>query len=277
MKHLRTFQTGNIMLHSGITYAHPNVITAGSADRIEKLADYLENPQIIQSPRKLVTAYGTYKGHKIMGFTTGMGPSSVSITLPEAIEAYYTADDAPSVDMLILRIGTSGGLQPFLKKGDMVSTIGAERAESVSDKIMGSGYVAVASPEAVNVLYAAAEKMKVGKQSVYSGVNITTDELYEYNAWIAENGPHRAHTLSMEASVHFAERDFYNKLLKKNIKAGELLVISDNPMNPSEGHGYADASGNALSPEETKVMEQKVEEAHILAGLEAVVLFRNQN
>jgi len=183
----------------------------------------------------------------------------------------------PLVDMLILRIGASGGLQPFLKKGDMVSTTGAERAESVSDKIMGPKYTAAASPEAADALYAAAEKMKVGKQSVYAGANITTDELYEYNAWIAENGQHRAHTLSMEASVHFAERDFYNKLLKKNIKAGELLVISGNSMNPSEGHGYADASGNALSPEETKVMEQKVGEAHILAGLEAIVLFRNQN
>jgi len=44
MKHLRAFQTGDIMLHSRITYAYPNIIAAESADRIEKLAGYLENP-----------------------------------------------------------------------------------------------------------------------------------------------------------------------------------------------------------------------------------------
>lgn len=129
-----TFDTGDKMYHLGISYANPFVLSGGSPGRIKKMAEYIDNPEIIESERGLATVHGSYKGLPITAFSTGMGPASVSITLPEVIEAC----DNP--DMTIIRLGTSGGLQKHLKIGDFVATTECERAESTCDKIMGKGY-----------------------------------------------------------------------------------------------------------------------------------------
>jgi uridine phosphorylase len=246
-------------VHSEITYAHPNIITAGSSGRISKLGEFLTDVKTINSSRGLLTVHGTYKGHKITGYTTGMGPSSVSITLPEAIEA------CDENDMIILRLGTSGGLQEFLNVGDFVVTTGVERHESTSDKIMGDRYVAIATPEVANALFRTANRTKLPSQKVYAGMNITTDELYLFNKYLHSLPHHRAHTVSMEASVHFALRDKYNHDDGRDIKAGELLVVSDNIVKKAE---HIDAT-------EFDSKKKQLEEILLQTGLETIAAMRS--
>jgi len=130
------------MYHLSINSAFPNVLSAGSPGRIRKIAGYLDTEyESIESERGLVTIHGRYKDIPITAFSTGMGPASVSITLPEVIEA---CDDD---NMKIIRLGTSGALQKNLNIGDFVATTWVERAETTCDKIMYPGYNAVSDFE----------------------------------------------------------------------------------------------------------------------------------
>ena len=260
MRRWITFNTGSESYHLGIRYVHPNVLTGGDPDRIRKIASYLKETETT-CRRGLVTVHGSYKGLPITAFSTGMGPSSVDITLPEVIEA---CDDS---DMLIIRIGTAGGLQPHLNIGDFVVTTEVERAETTSDKIMGHGYRAVASSDVQNALVRAADGCKLPFQKVYVGHTKVTDEIYfdALASKAAANG--QALAVSMEASVIFALRDRYNRDNGRKIRAGELLVISNN--NVAEVAEPADA---VESPRAKKL----IEDAHIKAGLETLVAMREK-
>ena len=268
MRRLRTFGAGDTMYHLGIGYAHPNMITAGSAERVEKIAQYLENPVVIESKRKLVTVHGGYKGIPVTAITTGMGPASVSCTLPEAIEA------CDSDRMTIIRLGTSGGLQEYLRIGYFVVTTDVDAAESTSAKIMGHGYLAEASPDVVSELARTAGEQKLPFQNVYAGRTRTTDELYCDNMdlrarYLKDKSegkkPWDLIAVSMEASAHFAIRDRYNLDQNRDIRAGELLTVSDIVVF---------AEGQRADMTEFLAHQADIERAHLLAGLEALVALK---
>ena len=116
MRRRFTFDTGSKSMHLHIDRAYPNVISGGSPGRVRRIANYLDVEEIVESDRGLVTVHGKYRRLPVTAFSTGMGPSSVAITLPEVIEA---CDDD---NMLILRIGTAGALQEHINVGDFVVT-----------------------------------------------------------------------------------------------------------------------------------------------------------
>lgn len=265
-----TFQTGGPSAHLGITYAHPNVLCGGSPGRIRDIAEYLKNPEVIESRRGLVTVHGTYDGIPITAFSTGMAPGSVSITMPEVIEAY------DGRDMAFLRLGTAGGLHPKTNVGDFVITTNVDRRESTSDKIMGPLYTARASPEAVSILTAVANELKQPIQQVHVGPSMVTDELYFFNQWLqnryAGNEELRQAEIpdvlavSMEFSVICALRDRYNMDFDKNIKTGNLLAISDVPLSTEDRVDQTGFEG----------LMELVENVQIRTGLETLAWLNQQ-
>jgi uridine phosphorylase len=260
MRRLYTFDVGNKMYHLEISKSNKNVLTAGSPGRIKKIITFLDNPEIIESERGLVTVHGSYKNQDITTFSTGMGPASVSITLPEIIEA------CDEDDMLILRLGTAGGMQKHFNIGDFVITTDVERAESTSDKIMGKDYIAKANSQIVSLLEKISNIYKKNFQSVYVGRTRVTDDIYFDVKNNKKDNYGDVLAVSMESSVIFALRDRYNKDDNRNIFAGELLTISDNVFGHSE---IVDAS--------LFLKQQKdIEKAHIKIGLESIVNFREK-
>ena len=267
MRRRFTFNTGETTYHLGITHAHPNVVSGGSPGRIKKIATYLDSPdskpEIIESDRGLVTVHGTYNGLAITCFSTGMGPASVSITMPEIIEA---CDDD---DMIFIRIGTSGGLQQQLNIGDFVASTWFQRAESTCDKIMGKGYRAESDTLVTEALVTAALSTKMEYQQVYKGPTRVTDDIYfdalETKQRASEQPDHNGIlAVSMEGSVYCALRDRYNKDDHRTIHVGELLVISDNVV----------ANDKHIDLTQFKKRQPEIEDTHIRAGLEALVALR---
>ena len=265
-----TFETGGPSAHLGITYANANVLCAGSAGRTEKVATYLDNVEIIRGTpgdqgRKHVTVHGTYQGVPITAFSTGMGPASVSITMPEVIEAYE------GKDMTFLRIGTSGGLHPALEVGDLVVSTKIDRRETTSDWIMGKDYVAMASPGVIKKLSTIARDMTLPGQQVVIGPSMVVNELYWSNKWLKDRyiGNEELRTaeipevlaVSMEFSVLCALRDAYNEDGEKNIITGNLLAVSDLPLSTED---RVDQSGYAQ-------LMKEVEARQIQIGLETLV------
>jgi uridine phosphorylase len=258
MRNLYTFDAGPKSYHLQLEKAHPNVLTGGSPDRIFEVGEYLDWFDEPICNRGLVTINGEYKGMPVTAFSTGMGPSSVSITLPEVIEA------CEENNMNIIRIGTSGGLQKYLNIGDFAITTKVDRDESTSDKIMGKDYVARSSPKIRNMLKHVVNEEKKDFQKAYVGVTRVTDDIY-FDALASKYKDHgKTLAVSMEFSVICALRDRYNKDDHRKIQAGNLLVISDNIVTDH----------NAMDMTEFKRKQKVIEEVHIRSGLETLLRLR---
>ena len=263
MRHLMTFKTGELSAHLKINYANPNVLCAGSAGRIEKVANYLTNPEIIEgipgdNGRKHTIIHGEYKDIPVTAFSTGMGLGSVSATLPEVVEA------CDEDNMTILRLGTSGGLHPATKVGDYVITTEVNRRETTSDWIMGTDYVAEASYEAVEILRELVWNMKLPDQEFHVGKSMVINDLYWANESLKKR--YKGHeerreaeipgvlAVSMEFSVICAVRDWYNQNDKgRNIKAGNLLVVTDLPLSTEERVDQTDFHSRMKEIEDTQI------------------------
>jgi len=262
MKRFVTFDTGPKSCHLEIENAYPYVISGGNAGRMRRVGRQFDKIyKIIESDRDYVTIHGQYKGLPVTAFSTGIGTPSAEATMAEIIEA---CDDP---NMVILRLGTSGGLQPYLNIGDFVVTTDVDRHESTSSKIMkDDNYVAVSDKDVRHTLIAAANEFKRNFQKVYIGRTRVTDELY-FGA--LEEG-HQDHgdvlASSMEFSVYCALRDRYNRNYGQNIKVGNLLVISNNNVKKEQ---------EQIDMTEFKRRQAKIEYAQIKAGLETLLRMSN--
>ena len=275
MQRAITFDSGEKSLHLGITNAHPYVISGGSPGRIRRIAKYLANSEIIESDRGLVTVHGLYQGVPITAFSTGMGPASVSITLPEVIEACDTRD------MYIIRLGTAGALKRDLNVGDFIVTTFVDRQESTSVKI-SSAYRLFADRILMDELETKGLQYKSPTQKVHIGPTRVVDEIYINALAITETPPGGPLAVSMEFSVYCALRNFYNthsgqevsfkggktvQMPQKDIKVGNLLVISDNPL----------AEGTQVDMTQFHSKISEIERTQILIGLEALVEMSKQH
>lgn len=248
---------------------HPNILTAGSPGRVKKISKYLKNPEIIEGDRGLTVVHGKYKDIMISAFATGMGPASAAITLPEAIELA----EGP---LTILRLGTAGALQSFVKPGHLVITTGCVRDERTTQAVVGAEFPAISDPELLPVILGIAE-MHGYKflRDLWIGITHVKDDLYFIET------PHFSplHEImkpkldsykrmgvlasSMEFSVYCILRDFYQMIRAGRIRVGEILAIL--------------ASPGESGPIELKedVQKSKLEEDMIKIGLETLLAVEN--
>jgi len=96
------------------------VLLPGDPGRCEKIAAYFDNPQFISQNREYTTYTGTLLDEKVSVVSTGIGCPSTAIAMEELIK--IGADT-------FIRVGTSGGMQPETKTGDIAIVTGAIRDE----------------------------------------------------------------------------------------------------------------------------------------------------
>lgn len=142
------------------------VILPGDPGRCEKIAKYLDDPVKIAENREYVTYTGKLEGVKVSVTSTGIGGPSAAIAMEELI--HCGADT-------FVRIGTSGGMQPEVKGGDIVIATGAIRFEGTTKEYAPIEYPAVANYEIVNALHRAADIVGV---SAHLGVVQCKDNFY---------------------------------------------------------------------------------------------------
>lgn len=252
--------------HLGISEINPYVLTSGSPGRVRKVAEFLEEAEIIESGRGLVTVNGVYRGLEVSAASTGMGPASTMITLPEIIEC------ALGDFMTILRLGTAGSLQPHVKAGHLHIPTSAIRDEGATQAIVGPEYPAAPDPELIPILLMAAEGngYRLG-ENLWLGPVHTKDNLYFKES--PGFSPRRAKLVvrlssyremgavssEMEFSVYCVLRDYYERKFGRRILVGGVMaVISD-----FKEEGRIDVGG---------VDMRRMEEDLIRIGLEALVI-----
>ena len=102
-----------------------NIIVVGDPGRVNMVASYFDKIDFEVSSREFHTIGGTYKGRPIMCLSHGIGADNIDIVMTE-LDALANIDFAtrtvkPQLRSLnIVRIGTSGALQPDLAIGTPV-------------------------------------------------------------------------------------------------------------------------------------------------------------
>ena len=102
-----------------------NVILVGDPGRVDMVAGYLEEKEFRHSSREFVSVTGKYKGVRVTVLSTGIGTDNIDIVMNEldalANIDFSTREVKPEKKSLnILRIGTSGAIQPDIPIGSYV-------------------------------------------------------------------------------------------------------------------------------------------------------------
>lgn len=131
MKH---FPPSELIINSDGTIFHlhlkpeqlaENVILVGDPDRVALVAAFFDSVECTVSNREFKSITGTYKSKRITVISTGIGTDNIDIVMNEldalANINLQTRTEHPTFRQLtIVRIGTSGGMQPDLPLGSFL-------------------------------------------------------------------------------------------------------------------------------------------------------------
>jgi uridine phosphorylase len=175
-----------------------NVILVGDPGRVALVAEYFDTQECSISSREFNTITGTYKGKRISVISTGIGTDNIDIVMNE-LDALANIDLVARVEksefrqLNIVRIGTSGGMQPDIPLGsfliseksigfdgmlnfyagrDDVSDLGFEEAMKKHldwNPQLAAPYVVDADEELVN---------RIGQDDMLRGVTISANGFY---------------------------------------------------------------------------------------------------
>ncbi len=101
------------------------VVLVGDPARVELVASHFESVECRVQNREFCTITGEYRGRRMSVVSTGIGCDNIDIVLTELdalanIELKERKVRDELKRLTIVRLGTSGGVQPTLRVGDMV-------------------------------------------------------------------------------------------------------------------------------------------------------------
>jgi uridine phosphorylase len=222
------------------------VLLPGDPGRCELIASYFDDAHFVTSHREFTTYTGTLLGEKVSVTSTGIGCPSTAIAVEELIR--LGADT-------FIRVGTSGGMQPYVKIGALAIVTGAIRDEGTSRQYMPLEFPAVADFDVVSALREAAVQVGApyylgitqSKDSFYGQheperMPVAADLLNRWRAW-KQGG---AICSEMEASALFILGSLYRK------RAGGVMLISGNqeclePPEPGAGESLDELIKTAVT------------------------------
>jgi len=175
-----------------------NVILVGDPGRVELIANYFDSQECSVSSREFNTITGTYKGKRISVISTGIGTDNIDIVMNEIdalanIDLITRTEKSEVRSLNIVRIGTSGGMQPDIPLGsfliseksigfdgmlnfyagrDSVADLDFEKAFTTHmnwNRQLAAPYVVDADIDLMN---------KIGKDDMLRGVTISANGFY---------------------------------------------------------------------------------------------------
>lgn len=142
------------------------VLLPGDPGRCETIAAFLDHPQFIAQNREFTTYTGTLLDEKVSVVSTGIGCPSTAIAVEELIK--IGADT-------FIRVGTSGGIQPNVKTGDIAIVTAAIRDEGTTPQYLPIEFPAVADIDVILALREAAKKLEL---PYYLGIAQSKDSFF---------------------------------------------------------------------------------------------------
>jgi uridine phosphorylase len=144
----------------------PTVLIPGDPGRVKVFAELMDEAHKVAEKREYITYTGKKDGVAISCTSTGLGCPPTAIGVEELIRIGAKN---------IIRIGTCGALQPYLKPGHMIIATGAVRGEHTSEEFISMEYPAVADYRVVRALVDGCEKLGI---PYHLGIIRTHDAYY---------------------------------------------------------------------------------------------------
>jgi len=191
----------------------PTILLPGDPLRAKYIADtLLEDAVCFNEVRGMLGYTGRYGSKTVSVMGTGMGIPSLSIYVNELVSVY-------GVDTLI-RVGTCGSFQPYLKSGDIVLAMTASTDSHINRlRFRGMDYAPAASFDLLLKAYQAANArgLDVHVGGMFSGDSFYHDDPDWWKIW-ADYG---ALVVEMESNA------LYTLAAKYKVSALSILTVSD--------------------------------------------------
>ena len=112
-------------LHLRPEHLRDKIIVCGDRERVDMIAKNFDTIDYNICNREYHSIAGTYKGKRILALSHGIGPGTIDIMMPELdalanIDFALRSERAEHRTLEIVRVGTSGGLQPYVPLGSFV-------------------------------------------------------------------------------------------------------------------------------------------------------------
>ena len=101
------------------------VMLVGDPGRVDMIASYFDNIECTVESREFRTTTGTYKGKRMTAISTGIGTDNIDVVVTELdalanIDFATRTEKAEKRQLTLLRLGTSGAIQPDIPLGSFV-------------------------------------------------------------------------------------------------------------------------------------------------------------
>jgi uridine phosphorylase len=156
----------NYHLRIGPDDIAPTVLLPGDPDRVALISAGWDTFREVGRNREFVTHTGRLQGVPISAISTGIGNPAMA-TVVESLARLGAKT--------LLRVGTTGCIQPGIELGDLIIARGAVRLEGASQAYVRPEFPAVAHPEAVMALVEACEELGYRH---HVGITASTDSWY---------------------------------------------------------------------------------------------------
>ncbi|MDR3226786.1 MAG: nucleoside phosphorylase [Prevotellaceae bacterium] len=103
------------------------ILLVGDPGRVNMIAAYFDNVELSVANREFLTVTGTYKGKRVSVLSTGIGTDNIDIVVTE-LDALANIDFETRTEkqehktLNLIRLGTSGAIQPEIAIGSFVSS-----------------------------------------------------------------------------------------------------------------------------------------------------------
>ncbi len=142
------------------------VLLPGDPGRSELIARHLTDARLVAQHREFTTYTGTVDGTRVSACSTGIGSASTAIAIEEL---------AAVGARTLIRIGTTGSIQPEVRFGDLVIAEGAVRDEGTTPAYVPLAYPARAERHVLIALLIHAER---SGHRWHAGIVRSHDALY---------------------------------------------------------------------------------------------------
>lgn len=189
------------------------VLLPGDPYRAKWAAEtFLDNPKLVNEVRGMLGFTGTYKGHPVTIHGSGMGMPSLSIYVNELIRNFGV--------QTLIRIGSTGGMQPHVKLLDVVLAMSASSLSTPSSSIFRElNYAPTAD---WSLLQAAAAAAKTKGTTTHIGQIFSSDTFYDERPDLTEQlTRHGVLAVEMEAA------ELYTLAARYGRRALAVLTVSD--------------------------------------------------
>ncbi len=232
-----------------------SVLIPGDPKRAAKIATFFDEYRKVADYRGYLTFTGKVGNTEISTCSSGIGCPSAAIVVEE-----LTNIGAQN----LIRVGTTGALQPDIGIGDIVIATASVRADGATNAYVPVGYPAVANFYVVKALIEAAEKLGI---RYHLGIVVSSDAFYAENKdFVRSYNAAKVLSVEMEASIIFTLANL------KNLRGGAILVVDSNLFT-----GIKKGEFNAGEKTgELDIRVQKSIEDEIRIAIEAVKILENE-